>query len=83
MNDAAVNEAGTLDPFEHNIIVIMGVNADVADDSEAILQTKIGNTPDRTVGGNTVDCAVRFIINPLAFNFGVCRFISDNENKSF
>lgn len=82
MYNATVDESGLLYPPKHHLIVLMGVNHYVTNNSCTIIKATIVNTLDRAVRSNAVDCAIRLIVYPLAFNFRICRVIFDYKCKS-
>ena len=83
MYDAAIKVTAFFETFNHDDVVLMGVDADVRCDGFAVIQNSVKDTMRVGGAGDAMDDIVRFSIEPLAI---VDDLIGDigtrNEGKS-
>ena len=80
-DDAAASEPGALERGEHGAIVAMGVDADVVDLAETILDASGNNPGDFAARRNAVDSPVGLVVEPCAVNDVVSRVAANDKGK--
>lgn len=82
MDDAAVLIPSFFQAFDHDEVVLVGVDADVGVDGFAVVQHGIEDAMGVGSAGDTVDDVIRFIVKPMAvINDMVGDIRSGNKSK--
>lgn len=82
-NDPAAFKAVIEDQFLHNVIVFVGVNAQLRGNALAKIKGSLENAPGFSVGADSVDGAVGMIVFPCAvLNGKISGVFSENKGKN-